>query len=45
MRRTVEGRGDLSVEMVAGTRRKHNVGQKDLIAVLTDIDQVAVWSN
>jgi DNA invertase Pin-like site-specific DNA recombinase len=42
--RTVESRGDLSVEMVAGTRRKHNVGQKSLIANLAGVDQVAVAS-
>jgi DNA invertase Pin-like site-specific DNA recombinase len=48
MRRTVEGRGDLVVEMVAsevaGTRRNHNVGLRALVAHLGGVDQVAVMS-
>ena len=44
MRRAVEARGDLVVEMVAGTRPKHNVGLRAIIAHLGAVDQVAVMS-
>jgi DNA invertase Pin-like site-specific DNA recombinase len=44
MRRTVEGRGDLVVEMVAGTRPKRNAGLRAIIAHLGAGDQVAVMS-
>ena len=44
MRRIVEGRGDLVVEMVAGTRRNHNAGLRALVAHLGVVDQVAVMS-
>ena len=44
MRRAVEARGDLVVEMVAGTRPKHNSWLRAIIAHLGAVDQVAVMS-
>jgi DNA invertase Pin-like site-specific DNA recombinase len=44
LRRAVEARGDLVVEMVAGTRPKHNAGLRAIIAHLGAVDQVAVMS-
>ena len=44
IRRAVEDRGDLVVEVVAGTRPNHNVGLRTLVAHLGGVDQVAVMS-
>src|ERR1700693_239200 len=44
IRRTVEDRGALVVEVVAETRRNHNVGSRTLVAHLGGVDLVAVMS-
>ena len=44
IRRTVEDRGSLVVEVVAGTRPNHNAGLRTLAAHLGVVDQMAVMS-